>query len=99
MSRPLTGQAALRIFALGVTVLGVAGGLGYFCAKVFGKSFIDAGPKLPIPFWISTGLLFLTSVLLQLALEDVKRERQSSFRKRLWFARAIERRADGSIIA
>ncbi|MFN0195710.1 MAG: hypothetical protein ACKVT0_03135 [Planctomycetaceae bacterium] len=86
MSRPLTGQAALRIFALGVAVLSAAGGLGYFCAKVLGQSFIDAGPKLPIPFWVSTCLLLLTSVLLQLALADVKRERQLSFRKRLWFA-------------
>ncbi|MEX0726628.1 MAG: hypothetical protein WD065_10190 [Planctomycetaceae bacterium] len=83
MSRPLTSRALLRIIALAATVFGIAAGIGLLAMRLLGREFIDAGPKLPIPFWISTALLFATSALLQYSLDDVKRERQQKFRRRL----------------
>ncbi|MDA0835044.1 MAG: hypothetical protein O3A29_17365 [Planctomycetota bacterium] len=86
MSRPLSSRALLRILLLTASVLGSAGGIGVMGMRVPGREFIQSGPRLPIPFWFSTLLLFVTSVLLQLSLDDVKRERQRQFRRRLWSA-------------
>lgn len=80
------GGFALRFFHVLVLVFGVAAGLGtalIFLLPVFRPE----GPHaLPTAFWVSSGFLFFSSWMQHRAVEAVRRERQTSFRRRLVFA-------------
>jgi cytochrome c oxidase subunit 3 len=82
----IAGGFALRFFHVAVLVFGVAAGLAtalIYLLPLFGES---GRVSLPWPFWISSGFLFTSSLMQHRAIQDVRRERQRQFRKRLFLA-------------
>lgn len=80
------GGFALRFFHVLVLVFGLAAGLGTALIYLLPVFRAAGRHTLPAAFWVSSGFLFLSSLMQHRAVHAVRREKQTWFRRRLLIA-------------
>ncbi len=80
------GNFALRFFHVLLLVFSVAGGLATALISVLPAVQTPKSAFLPWPFWVSSGFLLISSVMQHRSVLAVRREHQTEFRNRLFWA-------------
>lgn len=81
--RPAQQRIAVRFFQLAILVFALAAALAWLLTRIIPPPPLQQSPHFPTAFWFSSLLLLVGSLLLHRATWDVRRERQTSFRRGL----------------